>query len=390
VTLHDVALLHCGKNGKDQGAVYVKGISNSKIALNRNKFVSPESAGLYISNSQNVQADSNVFYMTMNNSVILKDLVSITVGKPVAITNNLVITNRPLVLSNTQTTTGINYNIVPSAFLIENIDKFLYKNGNFEVLNNIVSGSAGAAYASPAMACSGDTYNSVDFYGNVAHSSLYGWIVTGYGVSCLDIGDFRAYTTQEGLISYSALSSTDSEFGSLIVAHDLIMTDNINSISINAGFSGVKAKLTIRESFIGGTNMVDMYTTGNESCDGITGFRLSTITTEPITWPQPAMLAPFYRIRSPSIYEERVDMIDIIFQEFNNGQGFSCANVSAFKQNYYDTDTTALHMIYNSSFLNVGDDNVFTTWPQLLDPTAQQADKTVFDYSGRYNFLIKG
>ena len=68
---------------------------------------------------------------------------------------------------------------------------------NYQVINNIVSGSWHAGYMLPPYECGGTAVHT----GNVAHSiSGYGLIVqpTDVEMDCAEFSDFKGYKTREG------------------------------------------------------------------------------------------------------------------------------------------------------------------------------------------------
>jgi len=231
LNLDNVMLDGCGKTGFGNGAVSAENVQNTNAfasTITNSKFINSGSAGVYLNNTQNIVVDSNLFLNNTNNSIIITDLTTVPIAKPIQITNNYIVS--------TLESTSITTTSISSGILIQNLASFTYNANNLQVSGNVVSSGLGAAYISPAMACSGTLTNSLNFINNTAHSGSYGWIVTGYGSPCLTINGFVAYMMQEGLVTSGFYTSQSN--GAIITAQNLLMTDNKVSVTLNGGFSG--------------------------------------------------------------------------------------------------------------------------------------------------------
>mmetsp|Transcript_29225 Transcript_29225/g.26623 ORF Transcript_29225/g.26623 Transcript_29225/m.26623 type:complete len:197 (+) Transcript_29225:463-1053(+) len=137
--------------------------------------------------------------------------------------------------------------------------------------------------------------------------------------------------------------------------------------------------------------MVDSYMVANDTCDGNTGIRMSTITTGGREWPIKAAEAPIYKPLTGAIKKPEVQISGVIFENWANPVGIMCDNYTIFRPNYFVTDYEAFHNIISAQWINVDENRVFKTWPYTANPDVlgEYDQMTFFDYTGRYNFMIK-
>mmetsp|Transcript_11278 Transcript_11278/g.9675 ORF Transcript_11278/g.9675 Transcript_11278/m.9675 type:complete len:85 (+) Transcript_11278:1060-1314(+) len=81
----------------------------------------------------------------------------------------------------------------------------------------------------------------------------------------------------EGLITSALLTQSSPDNGAILTVQNLQMTDNKNSLTLNAGFLGNQTKIILQNSFIGGLIMDEVVEDTNQNCNHLTGIRLSVI-----------------------------------------------------------------------------------------------------------------
>jgi hypothetical protein len=124
------------------------------------------------------------------------------------------------------------------------------------------------------------------------------------------------------------------------------LSDNMNGLSINMGYANdaVPTTIIVKNSFIGGPSMTESYSDGDDSCQGFTGIRLSTVTMQARSWPVLSADLPFFKPAAGSFntMAANVTMSDNVFKDWSNPGGVTCKNVTIFRANYFVNGITAL------------------------------------------------
>jgi len=226
--ISDAKIGNCGKEGFGNASILIEDSTSGSLGkktIRNTRFVESDSAGVWMQNSQNVDLNNNVFFLTTNNSIVVSDLrTSRQNTKQVRITNNLVIKNIGGLYDEGDLEIASVSILFRRIFGTEGLSEYVL----FE--SNVVAGENGIAYYSPGDICRGFKFNSLISINNKAHSSNYGWVIASRFSQCFNVAGFRAYKVQEGIMMYSALIAPT---GAAITANDLIFTDNMNSVTFN-------------------------------------------------------------------------------------------------------------------------------------------------------------
>jgi len=286
INFEDIVIDGCGKPGLGNGSIAVTNVLNSNSqasTVRTSRILNSGSAGIVLNNTQNFIVEGNLFYKNTNNSIVVTNLATVQPSKAIKILSNIIIeTQIPKNLNSPNSA----LNIMASSVLVQNLQRFILQEENLLISDNIVIGDQNISYISPAENCVGSHINSVRFVNNTAHSGNYGWVILGSGHGCTNIVGFSAYLMQEGLVTSAPLTSISPITGASITASNLVMTDNKNSITLNAGFPGNQTKIVLQDSYIGGLNMDEVYTNSNSNqCNDLTGIRLSVIDQQGTTLP---------------------------------------------------------------------------------------------------------
>jgi hypothetical protein len=97
INANDITFSNCGKQGWGNAAVVIRNVQNNNAfgsSIVRSKFLKSGSAGVIISNTMNVQIAQNIFYQTVNNSIVISNLTKVLATKPITIDSNVMANNQ--------------------------------------------------------------------------------------------------------------------------------------------------------------------------------------------------------------------------------------------------------------------------------------------------------
>lgn len=326
------------------------------------------------SESDRITFSRNFIYKAHNNAVRVFN------GTHLKITDNL-IANTQYGLHNNATHPTISFWV-----MAENSTK------DVNISGNVVVGDQNVSYVVHSGDC--DTTSQV-FSDNLAHSGNIGWLAIQGNINCSAISKFSAYKMQEGVIAYLRSNR--------LHASHLILSDNINSLTLNLGTNRFMHRIDFTDSLLSGLgfeNCADCYTSTQE-CSGVSGMRLSTITHEALRFPRTDG-KPLYAATSAGDFNERVHIANVTFKNFfdsvqdvNGTQpavtlGATCSNNRIFVANLYNFEMTAIHSLNNSTLQGVAFNSLYQSHtPYALSAGNFSDDSGAgMNYSALYNYMI--
>ena len=375
LNLTNVMINNCGPSSYALGYNQARGaiefrnqsvnIAESNYIMN-SSIINSQSAAVLFNFSTSVYLQNSVFFNNTNNTIRIINSYGLTINSNLIASNNFV---------NLQS----NYIIMSSSVFLD--DMTLAQQFFSSITNNIVSGEPNISYLLPAA----DQSTSPSFVNNIAHSSGIGWIAFQNLTSDMLITNFTAYKTQEGVMSYELLDG--------LMVQYLILSDNINSLSINMGTYLDSAIINMSNLFIGGSLLSSYanYTLSSSSeCSNLSGIRLSVITSNEQPWPMLSQNGPFYRPSSDAIFNQSVIISNVMFGYFNYDPNGICVNNFMFIPNIYATDYTSFHTLSGISLFQANSSYVFNTQtPNMTGLNFFANNSEGFNYSGYYNYILR-